>query len=467
MRRLALLLLVALLQACGGGGGGDTPAPDPTSEACTVANQRQSLREFMQRQYYWYRDMPAPDERAPTMDAYFQSMLVRPLDRFSYSQATEDYQQLFTEGRRVGYGYTLVWSDMARTQLRVRNVEPLSPAARAGLARGDRIQSIDGYTPADIAAGLLPAVTTPGVPRTFTVVTAAGQWKLLTVTSEEFPLSPVAVTKVLGARGAAPGTRPPVRRPHARRPRGAVTMALDAPGPAGTAKVGYLAYHQFVTYSREQLRAAFVEFAQAGVSLLILDLRYNGGGSVSVSAELAGLVGGGLTASKLYAFLRFNDQQASSTQRVLFEMPETTAGTPLGEGLRRVFVIASGGTASASELVINGLQPFVDVVLIGEPTYGKPYGFVPFELCGTTYQAVQFESLNALGVGGFTAGFAPTCAVPDDLDHQLGDPAEARIRTALNYVATGSCGAAAALRAPKALPLETIGDAWPRGMFVE
>ncbi len=438
MRRLALLLLVALLQACGGGGGGDTPAPDPTSEACTVANQRQSLREFMQRQYYWYRDMPAPDERAPTMDAYFQSMLVRPLDRFSYSQATEDYQQLFTEGRRVGYGYTLVWSDMARTQLRVRNVEPLSPAARAGLARGDRIQSIDGYTPADIAAGLLPAVTTPGVPRTFTVVTAAGQWKLLTVTSEEFPLSPVAVTKV-----------------------------LDAPGPAGTAKVGYLAYHQFVTYSREQLRAAFVEFAQAGVSELILDLRYNGGGSVSVSAELAGLVGGGLTASKLYAFLRFNDQQASSTQRVLFEMPETTAGTPLGEGLRRVFVIASGGTASASELVINGLQPFVDVVLIGEPTYGKPYGFVPFELCGTTYQAVQFESLNALGVGGFTAGFAPTCAVPDDLDHQLGDPAEARIRTALNYVATGSCGAAAALRAPKALPLETIGDAWPRGMFVE
>ena len=438
MRRLALLLLVALLQACGGGGGGDTPAPDPTSEACTVANQRQSLREFMQRQYYWYRDMWPPDERAPTMDAYFQSMLVRPLDRFSYSQATEDYQQLFTEGRRVGYGYTLVWSDMARTQLRVRNVEPLSPAARAGLARGDRIQSIDGYTPADIAAGLLPAVTTPGVPRTFTVVTAAGQWKLLTVTSEEFPLSPVAVTKV-----------------------------LDAPGPAGTAKVGYLAYHQFVTYSREQLRAAFVEFAQAGVSELILDLRYNGGGSVSVSAELAGLVGGGLTASKLYAFLRFNDQQASSTQRVLFEMPETTAGTPLGEGLRRVFVIASGGTASASELVINGLQPFVDVVLIGEPTYGKPYGFVPFELCGTTYQAVQFESLNALGVGGFTAGFAPTCAVPDDLDHQLGDPAEARIRTALNYVATGSCGAAAALRAPKALPLETIGDAWPRGMFVE
>lgn len=437
MRRLAILFLVVLLQACGGGGGGDAASP-PTPEACTIANQRQSLRDFMQEQYYWYRDMPAPDERAPTMDAYFQSMLVRPLDRFSYTQPTEDYQQLFTEGRRVGYGYTLVWSDMARTQLRVRNVEPLSPAARAGLARGDRIQSIDGYAPADIAAGLVPAVNTPGVPRTFTVVTAAGQWKMLTVTSEEYLLSPVAATSV-----------------------------LDVSGPAGPAKVGYLAYNQFVTYSREQLRTAFLEFAQAGVSELILDLRYNGGGSVAVSRELASLVGAGVTANKLYAFLRFNDKQPSSTRRLLFETPEVTAGTALGAGLRRVFVIASGGTASASELVINGLQPFVDVVLIGERTYGKPYGFVPYELCGTTYQAVQFETLNALGVGGFTAGFPPTCTVPDDLDHQLGDPAEGRIRTALNYVATGSCGGAAALRAPKPLPSETIGEPWPRGMFVD
>lgn len=436
MKRLAILLLAALLQACGGGGG-DT-APPPTADACTIANQRQSLREFMQEQYYWYRDMPAPDERAATMDAYFQSMLVRPLDRFSYSQPTEDYRQVFTEGRRVGYGYTLVWSDMARTQLRVRNVEPLSPAARAGLARGDRIQSIDGYTPADVAAGLVPPVTTPGVPRTFTVVTAAGQWKILTVTSEEYLLSPVAATGV-----------------------------LEVPGPAGGAKVGYLAYHQFVTYSWEQLQAAFSQFAAAGVGEVILDLRYNGGGDVTMSRQLASLIGGTTTLGQIYASLRFNDQQASRNMYLLFNMPLATLGAPLGQGLRRVFVIAGGGTASASELLINGLQPFVDVVLIGEPTYGKPYGFVPFELCGTTYQAVQFESLNALGVGGFTSGFPPTCTVPDDLDHQLGDPAEARIRTALNYAATGSCGAAAALRAPKPLPLETIGDPWPRGMFVE
>ncbi|HWI80495.1 S41 family peptidase [Ramlibacter sp.] len=444
MKRWPILLLIAaLLQACGGGGGsGDIPAETPPlAQSCSIPSQRQQLRDFMQAQYYWYREMPAPDGNAPTMDAYFQSMLYRPTDRFSYSEPTDLYNQVFTEGRRTGYGYTLVWTDATRMELRVRNVEPLGPAARAGLARGDRVLAIDGYTPADIAAGRLPIVTTPGVPRTFSLASAAGQPKQLTVVSEDFALSPVAAVNT-----------------------------FELPGPGGPAKIGYLAYNQFVTYSREQLQAAFAQFARDGAGEVILDLRYNGGGSVVVSRELASLVGGALTVNQLYSYLRFNDQQAGRTQSLLFEAPEATAGTPLGQGLRRVFVIASGGTASASELLINGLKPFVEVVLIGETTYGKPYGFVPFEMCGATYQAVQFESLNSQGVGGFTAGFQPTCAVADDLEHQLGDPQEGRIAAALAYVATGRCsaGTAAALRAPKpAQEPRTIGEAWPRGMFVD
>ncbi len=142
-------------------------------------------------------------------------------------------------------------------------------------------------------------------------------------------------------------------------------------------------------------------------------------------------------------------------------------------GLKRVFVIGSGATASASELVINGLRPFVDVVLIGETTYGKPYGFVPRSACGTTYEAVNFESLNALGVGGYTAGFQPDCLVADDLDHALGDSSERRTATALNYVATGRCGAdavplrSAAQRQLQPQRAETAGEDWPDRMFLE
>lgn len=436
----ALFAAAALLAGCGGGGdGASTPAPT-TAAQCTIAAQRQDVGSFMQANYYWYKNMPAPDASAPTMDAYFQSMLYRPIDRFSYTEPTADYNQLFTAGRRIGYGYSMVWTDSSHTTLRVQYVEPQSPVARAGLQRGDTIVSIDGFTPAQIANGALPVVTTVGVPRTFLLASpGGGQMREIDVSSEDFPLQPVQDTAI-----------------------------LDATGPGGPEKVGYLSYTQFVTYSLPDLQNAFLQFANAGVTDVILDLRYNGGGSVATSRDLASLVGGGLTQSRLFDYLRFNDQQSAETSSVLFNPPTVLADTALANGLKRLFVIGAGGTASASELIINGLRPFMPVVLIGATTYGKPYGFIPHDYCGTTYQAVQFESLNALGVGGFTSGFTPDCAVADDLDHQLGDPQEARIATALTYIATGTCGPAA-----KRQILQqgegggTLGESPRPGMFLE
>jgi carboxyl-terminal processing protease len=168
--------------------------------------------------------------------------------------------------------------------------------------------------------------------------------------------------------------------------------------------------------------------------------------------------------------LRFNDKHADNTLQVRFNGADLPLTPPPPGGLDRVFVITSGATASASELVINGLRPFVKTVLVGETTYGKPFGFVPRDYCGITYNAVQFEALNALGVGNYTTGFTPDCTVPDDLDRRLGDPAELRLRTALDYIATGSCPAAGALRqaAPRAaVPPPVFGETVPKGMFIE
>jgi carboxyl-terminal processing protease len=114
--------------------------------------------------------------------------------------------------------------------------------------------------------------------------------------------------------------------------------------------------------------------------------------------------------------------------------------------LNRVFVITSGNTASASELVINALKPFFkEVVTIGSTTYGKPYAFQPRDACGTTYSAVNIEIANANGFADYSAGFAPTCAMSDDLTRQLGDPAELRTAAALSYIATGACPPVAAI----------------------
>ncbi|MES3002026.1 MAG: S41 family peptidase [Pseudomonadota bacterium] len=436
MKWLVLAVLCGLLQACGGSSG--PQAPIESADACSIGQQRETLRAFMQDKYYWYAQLQEPDESATSMEAYFHSMLA-PQDRFSFSESTAAHTALFTEGRRTGYGYTLMWADAAQTSFRVRNVEPASPVARAGLTRGDTILAIDGYAPVEIAQGALPVVTTPGVTRHFVVANIAGERREFDVVSEDFPLTPVANT-----------------------------ATFDITRDGAPVKVGYINYSQFVGYSVPYLNLAFINFRQAGIGELILDLRYNGGGSVGTSRDLASMIGGARTAGQLYSYLRFSDRQSASTQQFRFNTAQTSFALPLPNGLPRVVVIASGDTASASELLVNGLRPFVDVVLVGETTYGKPYGFIPRDICGTTYNAVQFESLNSLGQGGFTSGFTPDCAVPDDFTHALGDANEGRTRVALNYLATGSCGAApqGRLAAPKAAPPRgTFGETPPPGMF--
>ncbi|MDP3762374.1 MAG: S41 family peptidase [Ramlibacter sp.] len=447
MKWLYVAGLCLLIQACGGGGDPvAVPEPPPAEEpqapqACSLSDQRDSLRAFMNEQYYWYPYLAPPEEGAQTMDAYFRSMLYKASDRYSYTQPASAYTQVFTEGRRIGYGYALAWADDLHTALRVRNVEPLSPIARAGIVRGDTVLSMDGVGPEGIVGGQLRAVTTEGVPRSITYRDAAGETRSVTVVSEDFALTPVPVKRV-----------------------------LDVTRDGAPVKVGYLAYHQFVGYSRADLGLAFTEFAAAGITELVLDLRYNGGGSVLVSRDLASMIGGSRTANQLFAYLRFNDKQVANNIRVGFNGAETPLGMPLPQGLARVVVITSPGTASASELVINGLKPFIDVVLVGGTTYGKPFGFIPRNYCGTTYSAVQFGALNSAGYGAYTSGFTPDCAVPDDLDRPLGDPSERRLKVALDYVATGRCSVA---EAPLSAPLggahteRAFGETVPSQMFLD
>lgn len=289
MRKLLFIVaLCAAVVSCGGGGGG-TPAfvpgtPDPVT-ACSLDAQRASLDAWMQDQYYWYPQLNAGDGGAQDMDTYFRSMLPNPPDRYSFTQTQESFDQLFTSGWRFGYGYTLVW-ELATKRLRVRNVEPESPAASAGLQRGDTVVSIDGHTPLEIIEGALPAVNTPNVDRNFVLADTAGVQRTLVVRSKLFQLQPVADSQV-----------------------------IDATRNGQPIKVGYLAYNQFVTYSTWWLGLVVQQMAAAGVSEVVLDLRYNGGGAVVTSRDLASMLSGSQTDGATFAKLKFNDKHPEENQQ--------------------------------------------------------------------------------------------------------------------------------------------------------
>jgi C-terminal processing protease CtpA/Prc len=442
MRLLLLVCIAWMVAACGGGGGGDAapaePVPDPPQDlVCSVSSQRSSLRSYMEQSYYFAP--AAGNSQAATIDAYFQSLLARPQDRYSYSEPAAG-TLLGVQGQRIGFGYTVAWADDARTVMKVRNVEPGSPVERAGLRRGDVVLAVDGRSPAQIAAGDPPPVTQAGVAREFQTRDGMGQTRSFTVSSALFTQTAVPAT-------------------------GTFTVQRQSQPVV----VGYLVLQQFATFGYLEIGAAFRSLAAQGVQELVVDLRYNGGGSVNLSRDVASLVAGSRAAGQVYANLRYNERNAASNLSLPFlTRAETLPAAPL-QGLSRVVVIASAATASASEAFINGLKPVMPVVLVGDTTFGKPYGFVAREACGTTFNAVNFELTNAQGAGGYTAGFAPDCSVADDLERQLGDPQEGRLHAALYFLANGRCEAAQPQRsalASRAMP-RAFGEVLPPGMTLD
>ena len=234
--------------------------------------------------------------------------------------------------------------------------------------------------------------------------------------------------------------------------------------PAG-ATVGYLLFNHQLANAEAGLIDAFRTFndVPGGIEDLIIDMRYNSGGYLYIASQLAYMIAGSAaTAGQVFERLIFNDKHPETnpvTGAPLRPIPfysETEAapsGLPLPTlDLRRVIILTGPNTCSASESLINGLRGIdIEVIQIGEPTCGKPYGFYPTDNCGTTYFTIQFSGVNAKGFGDYVGGFAPVegateeganvpgCRAADDFNHPLGDPAEGRLATALSYRDSSVC----------------------------
>lgn len=437
-----VLFAALLLYGCGGGDPGNAGAGgavSPEQGACSLDSQKAWLLAYMSDQYYWFDHLGARNERAPDAESYFRSLLYTPIDRYSSSQPTQSFVQVQSEGTRTGYGYSLVWIEAAEPVLRVRFVEPLSPVGKAGLRRGDTVLSIDGYGPQEIVAGTPGPVSAEGIPRSFRVRGVTGVERSLTALSGTYPITTVPASRLLPLEGSPEAS-----------------------------KVGYFVYQNFISSSADALRSVFQDFADAGIGELIVDLRYNGGGSVSMARNVASMIGGSGLSGRTFAEFRFNVRHPERNFSYYFTAdPLVLPAAPL-QGLKRVVIITSPATASASEIVINSLQPFTNVVLIGETTFGKPYASQPRDYCGITYAAVNYEAVNARGEGGFINGIEPTCMAPEDFEHDLGDANEGRLAAAMAYIRTGACPPAAGqFAASRARAAQVYGETDPPLLIID
>jgi hypothetical protein len=175
----------------------------------------------------------------------------------------------------------------------------------------------------------------------------------------------------------------------------------------------------------------FNHFAAAGINDLVVDLRYNGGGYVTVQQKLADWLAPSSANAQLMMKEQFNDKYT--------EFNTTDNFQKLGSlNLSRIYFIVSRSTASASELLINNLKPFMDVQLVGpSKTYGKPVGFFPMPVGDWYIFPVSFRSTNKNGQGNYFNGMDLNSQVADGLDKDWGDITESCLQSVLSNITTG------------------------------
>ncbi|HEX3475602.1 MAG TPA: S41 family peptidase [Kofleriaceae bacterium] len=464
--RVGLLLLAVIAPACGDNDGifpesvyaqrcvQPRTGIDPATRqlyldvAGSVMDEKLWVRSWINDLYLWYREVPNVDiTKAPTAVDYFDQEKTpattpsgKPKDQFHFIYDTPFWEALSQGGTEASYGvqWALLRTSPPRS-LTIAYVQPGSPAAMVDppLGRGAQVLTIDGVDVENgsdtttLNAGLSPA----NLDETHTFVVqdlVASSPRTVTLTSTSVEIVPVQNAGTL-----------PVPNDH----------------------VGYFLFTDHIATAEKALFDAFTQLSKAGVTDLILDMRYNGGGYLDIASELAYMIAGpSRTAGKTFERLQFNDKYPDTdpfsglplepegfvNQSLGFVSSRLAAGMPLPSlGLSRVFVLTTSETCSASESVMNSLAGVdVQVIQIGDTTCGKPYGFVPQDNCGTTFFAIQFQGVNNKGFGDYADGFVPGgvfqgCTTADDFTHALGDPAEGLIAAALQYRASSTCPARA------------------------
>ena len=423
LKRLSLLLLIVL-----GIFIGCSKDDVPENEAPALTQKiNLFMKDAMENFYLWNYKLPNIDYRSESNSLeYFDKLLYKD-DKWSI--ATDDVEGLSNsiEGIETSYGWSLVFGKFTDSEDRFALVEfvyPFTPASEAGISRGDFIVLINGNP-----------------------ITVDNYKELYDSQSAQFSMATIGEDGDLQLSGNVDL----VARKLALNPV-AKTSVVEHDGH----KIGYILYNQFIDSYNFAIDTALENMISNNITDLVIDLRYNPGGHITAAQHLCSSLAPLPNVNNNDVLVKFHwnedwqeyFEESQQTQRLHVYLDHEV---PVKMGLSHIHFITSEGSASASELTITGLKPYMDnVVLVGDTTYGKYTGsqiFTPEdiykdedytdEINNWAILPVIFRYANSAGVTDFKDGFAPDYLVEDDFITPLGTKEEALFKVAIEDI-TGS-----------------------------
>jgi len=362
----------------------------------------ESFYELMQNWYLWYDEMPEIDLSDYSSPQTVLEDVRYKNDYWSYITTVEEIEQYYEEGSFTGYGFG--YNNDAEGNVRITFTYEKSPLREQGIKRSWTIDEVDGekITSKDQLSELLgnPEV---GESNTFLVHSPSGDTVEQTFSVEEIKKNTILHSSII---------------------------------EQNSDKIGYMVLNSFIENTSGELYEVFQNFSQQNIDEIIIDLRYNGGGMLSRANELADYVIEDNHIDEIFAQILHNDKKENQNNYHYFKQDSLS----LNWSLPKIYFITTGSTASASEALINGLEPYKEVFTIGKQTYGKPVGMYRFYDNKEYYAFVPvcFRIANANEVTDYYEGLTVDVEERDDLTKEFGNPEEASLKQALHHIETGS-----------------------------
>lgn len=397
-----------------------TPTPTPVAVTADPEKVKDSVLLYSKDLYLWYNQIPSTlDARSYADPAAIMTAIRQysiepgfstPVDRWSFAMKKTAWDSLSgglsstfsgIDDSNGDFGMGVFF--FAEGDLRVKYVEKESPAGLAGIRRSWRITKINGSTNISTSNSTFIVDNVFNSTQTsFTFLKPDGSTVNITLNAAHYKEHPVY---------------------------------LDTVYTVNSKKVGYFVFNSFLGDTveiRNEFSRIFNRFTSQNVSDVIVDLRYNGGGYVSMQESLANYLVSSSANNNLMMKQQYNDKHSNYNTTTYFRK---TGSLNLG----RIFFIVSSSTASASELLINNLKPYMDVKLIGpSATHGKPVGFFPIPVGDWYIFPVSFRSTNASGTGNYFNGLSINSQVNDGLNKDWGDISESCLASAVKYISSGA-----------------------------